>query len=130
MTRRPMSEIWSHFLRRTGVHFAGKCSRTVTLSLALACPLGFAGGAQANPVTVEYRCTPSLPKGDVLTVDYNSGYNSVTAQFPNGQSIRMPRKRSGSGFRYGKGNLLIYGKGDTEITLEIGSDPSRRCVKQ
>ena len=87
--RRSMSEIWPHFLRRTGVHFAGKCSRTVALSLALAFPLGFAVGARANPVTVEYRCTPSLPKGDVLTVDYNSGYNSVTAQFPNGQSIRI-----------------------------------------
>jgi membrane-bound inhibitor of C-type lysozyme len=109
------------------------CSTTTTvvLSLALACLVGFlSGAARANPVTIEYRCTPSLPKGDVLTVDYNSGYNSVTAQFPNGQSIRMPRKRSGSGFRYGKGNLLIYGKGETEITLEIGSDPSRRCVKQ
>jgi membrane-bound inhibitor of C-type lysozyme len=94
---------------------------TVTAGLA---PLP----AQANPATVDYTCTPALPGGSKISVDYNSGGKSITLFYPNGESLRMPIKRSGSGFRYGEGNVGIAGKGQTTITLQIGGQPSRQCV--
>lgn len=84
--------------------------------------------ARANPATVDYLCSPALPGGDKISVDYNSGGKSITLFYPNGESLRMPIQRSGSGFRYGEGNVLIAGKGTTTITLQIGEQPSRQCV--
>jgi membrane-bound inhibitor of C-type lysozyme len=82
----------------------------------------------ANPATVDYNCTPTLPGGSKISVDYNSGGKSVTLFYPNGESLRMPIQRSGSGFRYGEGNVGIAGKGQTTITLAIAGQPSRQCV--
>lgn len=84
--------------------------------------------ARANPATVDYLCSPALPGGNKISVDYNSGGKSITLFYPNGESLRMPIERSGSGFRYGEGNVLIAGKGTTTITLQIGEQPSRQCV--
>jgi membrane-bound inhibitor of C-type lysozyme len=84
--------------------------------------------ARANPATVDYICSPALPGGDRISVDYNSGGKSVTLFYPNGETLRMPIQRSGSGFRYGEGNVGIAGKGMTTITLAIGNQPSRQCV--
>ena len=83
---------------------------------------------QANPATTDYICKPALPGGDKISVDYNSGGKSITLFYPNGESLRMPIQRSGSGFRYGEGNVLIVGKGMTTITLQIGEQPARQCV--
>jgi len=91
-------------------------------------PMLAATQVQANPVTVDYKCRPALPKGDRISVDYNSGYKSVTIEFPNGQRLNMPLQRSGSGFRYGEGNVVIYGKGERTITLEVAGQPSRDCT--
>ncbi len=80
------------------------------------------------PATVDYQCQPALPAGDSISIDFNSGGKSITVQFPNGQSVRMPAQRSGSGFRYAGENVMIYGKGQTTITLEVAGQPSRQCV--
>ena len=85
-------------------------------------------GAHANPATVDYTCTPALPGGSKISVDYNSGGKSITLFYPNGETLRMPILRSGSGFRYGEGNVEIAGKGQTTITLQIAGQPSRQCV--
>lgn len=84
--------------------------------------------ARANPATVDYTCSPPLPGGDKISVDYNSGGKSITLFYPNGETLRMPIQRSGSGFRYGEGNVLVAGKGMTTITLQIGTQPARQCV--
>lgn len=83
--------------------------------------------AQAMPATVNYKCAPALPRGDKISIDFNSGGQSITVEFPNGQSVRMPRLISGSGFRYGTGNIIIYGKGEKTVTLDIAGQPSRDC---
>ena len=53
---------------------------------------------------------------------------SITLFYPNGETLRMPIQRSGSGFRYGEGNVGIAGKGQTTITLQIAGQPARQCV--
>src|SRR5512146_1848453 len=53
----PDSSVWSHFLRRTGAHFGGKCSRRKIAAAALACGLLLAGAAWADSDTT--------PPGDV-----------------------------------------------------------------
>ena len=84
--------------------------------------------SHANPATVGYRCKPALPGGGPLSIDYNSGGKSITLFYPNGETLRMPIQRSGSGFRYGEGNVGIAGKGQTTITLQIAGQPARQCV--
>lgn len=84
--------------------------------------------AQANPATTDYVCKPGLPGGDKISVDYNSGGKSITLFYPNGETLRLPIQRSGSGFRYGEGSVEVIGKGMTTITLSIGGQPSRQCV--
>lgn len=79
------------------------------------------------PATVNYKCAPALPRGDKISIDFNSGGQSITVEFPNGQSIRMPRLISGSGFRYGTGKIIVYGKGEKTVTLDIAGQPSRSC---
>ncbi len=71
---------------------------------------------------------PALPGGNKISVDYNSGGKSITLFYPNGETLRMPIQRSGSGFRYGEGNVGIAGKGQTTITLQIAGQPARQCV--
>jgi len=83
---------------------------------------------QANPATTDYVCKPALPGGDKISVDYNSGGKSITLFYPNGETLRLPIQRSGSGFRYGEGNVLVAGKGMTTITLQIGEQPTQQCV--
>jgi membrane-bound inhibitor of C-type lysozyme len=102
-------------------HKAVLAATALTLAMFSATP------GRAMPATVDYQCSPALPKGDQISVDFNSGGKSITVEFPNGQSIRMRLQRSGSGFRYGTGNMTLYGKGDT-VTLEIGGQPSRDCM--
>jgi membrane-bound inhibitor of C-type lysozyme len=107
--------------------------QTITKLAAMAVSLTLMAGlallpAQANPATVDYKCSPALPGGSKISVDYNSGGKSITLFYPNGESLRMPIQRSGSGFRYGEGNVEIAGKGQTTVTLQIGGQPSRQCV--
>jgi membrane-bound inhibitor of C-type lysozyme len=83
---------------------------------------------QANPATTDYVCKPALPGGDKISVDYNSGGKSITLFYPNGETLRLPIQRSGSGFRYGEGTVEVVGKGMTTITLSIGGQPARQCV--
>lgn len=84
--------------------------------------------AHANPATVDYLCQPGLPGGDRISVDYNSGGKSITLMYPDGRSLRMPIRRSGSGFRYGGDGVEVAGKGQTTITLQVAGQPSRQCV--
>ena len=84
--------------------------------------------AHANPATVDYICQPALPGGADISIDYNSGGKSINLEFPDGRSLRMPILRSGSGFRYGAGNVLVMGKGMTTVTLQVAGQPSRQCV--
>lgn len=105
-------------------------ARSIFLSLCVGFVMAnFASPSQAMPATSDYQCQPTLPRGDRITVDFNSGGNSITVAFPNGQSIRMPKAMSGSGFRYSGQNVVVYGKGETTITLEISGQPSRQCVR-
>lgn len=103
---------------RQSAGIAAILTALVTLSLPV----------QANPATTDYVCKPALPGGDKIAVDYNSGGKSITLFYPNGETLRMPTQRSGSGFRYGEGNVLIVGKGMTTITLQIGEQPARQRV--
>lgn len=105
-------------------------ARSISLSLLVGLTaIVLASSAGAMPATSDYQCQPALPRGDRITVDFNSGGNSITVAFPNGQSIRMPKALSGSGFRYSGQNVVVYGKGETTITLEISGQPSRQCVR-
>ena len=104
-------------------------TRTAAITASLAVMASLAPfGAYANPATVDYTCTPALSGGNKISVDYNSGGKSITLFYPNGETLRMPIQRSGSGFRYGEGNVGIAGKGQTTITLQIAGQPARQCV--
>lgn len=102
--------------------------------LAISAPIAFAASAAANPATTDYVCAPAMPKGDHLTIDWNSGGKSITVTFPNGQAVKMPIALSGSGFRYERSGVLgkieISGKGDKEVTLQMSGQPSRICTRQ
>ncbi|WP_441228547.1 MliC family protein [Tardiphaga sp. 20_F10_N6_6] len=106
--------------------------QTITRTAATAASLAVAAlapfSAEANPATVDYICTPALPGGNKISVDYNSGGKSITLFYPNSEMLRMPIQRSGSGFRYGEGNVEISGKGQTTITLQVAGLPARQCV--
>ena len=114
-----------------------KLSRLAILGIrifAVSLPIAFAASATANPATTDYVCAPAMPKGDHLTIDWNSGGKSITATFPNGQAVKMPIAQSGSGFRYARSGVLgkmeISGKGDKEVTLAMSGQPSRICTRQ
>ena len=96
---------------------------------AVAAPLSSAP-AVANPATNDYVCTPSLPKGERITIDWNSGGKSINVTFPDGKTMRLGQAVSGSGFRYVHGNVEVVGKGDKDLMLQIGTNPVRTCVKQ
>jgi hypothetical protein len=96
-------------------------------SLVMLCTLSTTP-ATANPATVNYQCRPALQGGGVLTVDFNSGATSITAQFPDGKSIRMPGRTAHSYFRYTAEHIKIYGTGQSTITLTMMGQPTRKCV--
>jgi hypothetical protein len=66
--------------------------------------------ARANPVTADYVCRPALAKGERLTIDWNSGLKSITLRLPNEPSIRLPRAKARSGFRFAQGKFEVTGK--------------------
>ena len=107
---------------------AQKIAKTAAVTAALMMGALTSLPVQANPATTDYVCKPALPGGDKISVDYNSGGKSLTLFYPNGETLRLPIQRSGSGFRYGEGNVEIVGKGMTTITLQIGEQPARQCV--
>jgi hypothetical protein len=96
-------------------------------ALAAVCVLK-ATPAQAMPATVDYRCRPALPGGDTLSIDFNSGGASITAQFPDGKSIRMPGRAKRFYFLYSGEHAKVYGIRQKTITLTILGQPTRRCV--
>jgi hypothetical protein len=84
--------------------------------------------AHAMPATVDYRCKPALPGGNTLSIDFNSGGGSVTVQFPDGKSIRMPGRAKRFYFFYSGEHAKVYGIRQKSITLTIQGQPTRRCV--
>ncbi len=48
--------VWSHFLRRTGVHFVGKCSRVFASGLAFPCSLFFGLSLGSSNFLSRYPC--------------------------------------------------------------------------
>jgi|SRR5882724_2343904 hypothetical protein len=97
------------------------------IALAAVCALK-ATPAGAMPATVDYRCKPALPGGDTLSIDFNSGGGSITAQFPDGKSIRMPGRAKRFYFLYTGEHTKVYGIRQKTITLTILGQPTRRCV--
>src|SRR3954464_13429343 len=67
--------------------------------------------ARANPATVDYRCRPALHGRGLLSVDFNSAAKSITLQFPDGKSIRMPGRTSRSYFLYSGEHTKVFGSG-------------------
>jgi hypothetical protein len=84
--------------------------------------------AHANPATVDYQCRPALPGGGLLSVDFNSGGKSITAQFPDGKSIRMLGRAKRFYLYYAGEHTKVWGTGQKTITLTIMGQPTRRCV--
>lgn len=84
--------------------------------------------AHANSATVDYQCRPALLGGGLLSIDFNSGGKSITAQFPDGKSIRLPGRTSHSYFLYAGEHTKVYGAGQKVITLTVMGQPTRRCV--
>lgn len=94
------------------------------LSLSL-----WAAAAAANPATVDYKCSPRLPAGEQISVDFNSGGNSITVTFPNKSSLRLTKALSGSGVRYVGGNVEVFERGARPLVLNVDKQPSRECVR-
>jgi hypothetical protein len=84
--------------------------------------------AHAMPATVDYRCKPALSGGETLSIDFNSGGNSITAQLPDGKSIRMSGRAKRFYFFYSGDHAKVYGIRQKTITLTIQGQPTRRCV--
>ncbi|WP_342359697.1 MliC family protein [Terrarubrum flagellatum] len=89
----------------------------------------WAVAAAANPATVDYECSPSLPAGKRVSVDFNSGGNSITVAFPNGTSLRMTKAMSGSGVRYVGGNVEVFERGARPLVLNVEGQPGRECMR-
>lgn len=60
----------------------------------------WAAAVAANPATVDYECSPNLPAGKRISVDFNSGGKSITVTFPNNSSLRLTKAMAASGERY------------------------------
>jgi len=87
--------------------------------------------ARADPAIIDYVCVPALPKGDHMTIDWNAGRNVIVVQFPpNQQTARLSFVASEFDFRYQKGKTEVFGKGDKDVSLQIGKDPLRTCTRQ
>ena len=84
--------------------------------------------AHANPATVDYQCRPALAGGGPLSVDFNSGSKSITAQFPDGKSIRMPGRAKRFYLYYAGDHAKLWGTGQKTINLAIIGQPTSRCV--
>jgi hypothetical protein len=82
----------------------------------------------ANPATVDYKCRPALAGGGPLSVDFNSGGKSITAQFPDGRSIGMPGRTKRFYLYYAGEHTKLWGTGQKTINLAIMGQPTRRCV--
>jgi hypothetical protein len=106
--------------RRNLAAAAGTC--LVTSWTLLAAP------AHAMPASVDYQCRPVLPGGGTLSIDFNSGGRSITAQFPDGKSIRMPGRAKRFYLYYAGEHTKVWGTGQKIITLAIMGQPTRRCV--
>ncbi|CAN7542338.1 MliC family protein [Bosea sp. LjRoot90] len=89
----------------------------------------WAAAAAANPATEEYDCSPGLPKGKRVTIDFNSGHKSITVTFPNGSSYNLPRAQSASGERYVGSNVEIFERGARPLILNVGGQPPRECAR-
>jgi hypothetical protein len=87
-----------------------------------------AASAHAMPATVDYQCRPALPAGNRLSIDFNSGGKSITAQFADGKSIRMPGRAKRFYLYYAGEHTKVWGTGQKTITLAIIGQPTRRCV--
>jgi hypothetical protein len=87
-----------------------------------------AAPAQAMPATVDYQCRPALAGGGPLSIDFNSGGKSITAQFPDGKSVRMPGREKRFYLYYAGEHTKVWGTGQKTITLAIMGQPTRRCV--
>ena len=97
------------------------------LPLVMSCWALTATPARAMPATVDYRCKPALPGGDTLSIDFNSGGHSISAQFPDGKSIRMTGRTQRHYFFFSGEHAKIYGSQQKTITLTIQGQPTRRC---
>ena len=84
--------------------------------------------AHANPATVDYQCRPALTGGGLLSVDFNSGAKSITAQFPGGKSLRMTGRAKRFYLYYAGEHTKVWGTGQKTINLAIMGQPTRRCV--
>lgn len=84
--------------------------------------------AHANPATVDYQCRPALTGGRSLSVDFNSGGKSITAQLPDGKSIHMPGRAKRFYLYYAGDHAKLWGTGQKTINLAILGQPTRRCV--
>ncbi len=106
------------------VRMSGRASALALLAGSL-----WAAAAAANPATEEYDCSPSLPQGKRVTVDFNSGGQSISVTFPNGSSYRLPKAMSASGVRYVGSNVEVFERGARPLVLNVGGQPSRECVR-
>ena len=84
--------------------------------------------SHANPATVSYRCKPAPSGGGPLSIDYNSGGKSITAQFPDGKSIRMSGRVKRFYMYYAGEHAKVWGIGQKTINLAVIGQPTRRCV--
>ncbi len=65
-----------------------------------------------------------------MMIDWNAGRNVVLVQFPPSKvSARLSYVASESGFRYEKGKTSVSGKGDKDVTLQMGKEPLRICTR-
>jgi hypothetical protein len=87
-----------------------------------------AAPAHAMPATVDYQCRPALSGRGPLSIDFNSGGKSITAQFPDGKSIRMPGRTKRFYLYYAGEHTKVWGTGQKTIILAIMGQPTRRCV--
>ena len=109
-----------------------KLSRTSGRASAFAAFLAgsvWAAAAAANPATVDYDCSPSLPRGKRVTVDFNSGGQSINVTFPNGSSLRLTKAMAASGVRFIGGNVEVFDRGARPLVLNVNGQPSRECVR-
>jgi hypothetical protein len=98
-----------------------------TLALATLWALA-ATPARAMPATVDYQCRPALSGGGPLSIDFNSGGRSITAQFPDGKSIRLAGRAKRFYLYYAGEHIKLWGTGQKTITLAIIGQPTRRCA--
>jgi hypothetical protein len=107
--------------RRRNLAVAGAASRVSPWTLPAAL-------SHAMPPTVDYQCRPTLPGAGTLSIDFNSGGKSITAQFPDGKSIRMSGREKRFYLYYAGEHTKVWGTGQKTITLAILGQPTRRCV--